>query len=170
MYQAARWAPGWSTLQPHPWVPPHSTPPVPCCPLLTSLISAAFCFLHLLCAPISLQFPPRSLGGRALSWRPCSLGLPQPSQCLLFLLFSFPCNLRDRWDASKHCNHILNGNEMCELNVNYSRMEGQSLVKVWHLVLQTFPKRHNCSLTCDEVVITWQLLLQWAMLVTGSFV
>lgn len=33
--------------------------------------------------------------------------------------------------ASKHCNHILNGNEMCELNVNYGRMGGQSpLVKV----------------------------------------
>lgn len=51
-----------------------------------------------------------------------------PAACCS-LLFSFPCNSRGQVRcASKHCNHILNGNEMCELNVNYSRMEGQSLL------------------------------------------
>ena len=122
--------------------------PVPCRPLLTSShLSATFCFPPPpLCTPISLQFPPPDpweggvWAGDPAAWGSRSL----PSACCS-LLFSFPCNSRGQVRcASKHCNHILNGNEMCELNVNYSRMEGQSLlVKVWHLVLQTFPKRHN---------------------------
>lgn len=52
----------------------------------------------------------------------------QPRSCC-FPLFSSRPNRRGQVRcASKHCNHILNGNEMCELNVNYSRMEGQSLL------------------------------------------
>lgn len=85
---------------------PSSSPPQPpflfSCPPLTSEVGAG---------------DPAAKGCSSLPGACCSL------------LFSFPCNSRGQVRcASKHCNHILNGNEMCELNVNYSRMEGQSLL------------------------------------------
>lgn len=85
---------------------PASSPPQPpflfSCPTLTSEVGAG---------------DPSAKGCSSLPGACCSL------------LFSFPCNSRGQVRcASKHCNHILNGNEMCELNVNYSRMEGQSLL------------------------------------------
>lgn len=52
----------------------------------------------------------------------------QPGSCCSVLFPSRPNRRGQVRCASKHCNHILNGNEMCELNVNYSRMEGQSLL------------------------------------------
>ena len=141
----------WRTVQPHPRVLPHSTPcglsPTPhifssLSLLLISILLPSASPLH----PISLQFPPPDpWEGGLRAGDPAAWGFRSlPSACPS-LLFSFPCNSRGQVRcASKHCNHILNGNEMCELNVNYSRIEGQSLlVKVWHLVLQTFPKCHN---------------------------
>lgn len=52
----------------------------------------------------------------------------QPRSCCFVLFSSCPNRRGQVRCASKHCNHILNGNEMCELNVNYGRMEGQSLL------------------------------------------
>lgn len=110
--------------------------PVACRPLLTSShlspsFSSLFCFPPPpLCTPISLQFPPPDpWEGGLRAGDPAVWGFRSlPSACPS-LLFSFPCNSRGQVRcASKHCNHILNGNEMCELNVNYGRIEGQSLL------------------------------------------
>lgn len=58
---------------------------------------------------------------------PCS----QPCSCSFMFSSCCPNQTGQVRCASKHCNHILNGNETCELNVNYGRMGGQSpLVKV----------------------------------------
>lgn len=143
-----QWAPLMGHSIPSPLPVPLSHPSHP------FILSPPFCLSPLSSnTPTSFKFSLWPLRGSAC-WRwsrgqgLCSL----PGPCCS-LLFSFPCNSRGQVRcASKHCNHILNGNEMCELNVNYSRMEGQSLlVKVWHLFLQTFPKRHNLfPHTCDE--------------------
>lgn len=112
--------------------------------------------------------------GRQYLCRPQCQGLRRLPGACSSLLFSSPCNSRGQVRcASKHCNHILNGNEMCELNVNYSRMEGQSLlVKVWHLFLQTFPKRHNLFPPREMRGCNYEAAASAVglMLVTGSFV
>ena len=149
------------------------------CPVTHSshLLSSSFCLPPLPPTPtlphLSSVFPLRPLGG-AWAGDPAAKGSSSLPGACCSLLFSFPCNSRGQVRcASKHCNHILNGNEMCELNVNYSRMEGQSLlVKVWHLFLQTFPKRHNLfpqrvMRGCNYVAAASAVGL---MLVTGSFV
>lgn len=101
-------------------------------------------FLLTSTAPISAHLSSYDLR-EAQTGDPAAKGSSSLPGACCSLLFSFPCNSRGQVRcASKHCNHILNGNETCELNINYSRMEGQSLlVKVWHLFLQTFLKRHS---------------------------
>jgi len=76
---------------------------------------------------LSVPFPGSEDGTACSPSRATTRG-SQPCSCC-FALFP-PCrNQRGQVRcASKHRNHILNGNEMCELNVNYSRMEGQSLL------------------------------------------
>lgn len=103
--------------------PPSLSSPAPCHPLLTYSDSFTPLRPPATMASISARFPAATLE------RPSVLATLQPRARAAFRvpaapLFSFPCNSRGQVRcASKHCNHILNGNEMCELNVNYSRME-----------------------------------------------
>lgn len=127
---------GWSSLMKD--CPTSSTGPAPFHSLWPVAHSShlLICLPHSasLCLPSAPPFlfssrPQIPGGGGLRAGDPAAWGFRSlPSACPS-LLFSFPCNSRGQLRcASKHCNHILNGNEMCELNVNYSRMEGQSLL------------------------------------------